>query len=645
MQIEHVVIQNFLTIGEATINLADRGLVLIQGENRDDPSADSNGAGKSSVVEAVCWALYGVTARDVTGDAVINDKAKKNCSVQVSITDGGERFVVLRTRKGPKGNQLLLDRVEADGSMTSLTKGTEKETQAVIEQIVGCSRDVFCAAAYAGQEAMPDLPGMTDKQLKLLVEEGAGIETLAKAYQHARTMLTQAQAQVQAHASKVQTQKNNVVAAEARLVQSQKDHDDWAVARKARATELAEWAKAKKELWGELTKKLEAMNKDALQNELAGLKQQADEIGAQNAKRADMQTAATKADKLLTLAMANVNVAKNKAEAAKNEAQNVHARIGKPCPACGKPQEEHDLEQIVQHAKQAQTDAMNELLAAVANAKPLKDAKLAADEALQTFVAGMTDPTALLRRQTELNDGLRQISDVEQTIARTAAACKDFANQAVAKMAETNPHAAAITRETAGIEKLKLELAEMETADEALRHSLTQLEDAVTVFGPAGVRAHVLDTVTPFLNEKTSEYLGTLSDGAITAAWSTLSKTAKGELREKFVIDVSHAKGGKSFASLSGGEKRKVRLACAMALQDMVATRATKPINLFIADEVDHALDESGLERLMSVLERKARDRGTVLVISHNSLSDWIDNVMTVVKEGDISRVEGATNG
>lgn len=44
--------------------------------------------------------------------------------------------------------------------------------------IVGCSADVFTSAVYAGQERMPDLPSMTDKTLKMLIEEAAGIEVL-----------------------------------------------------------------------------------------------------------------------------------------------------------------------------------------------------------------------------------------------------------------------------------------------------------------------------------------------------------------------------------------------------------------------------------------------------------------------------------
>jgi DNA repair exonuclease SbcCD ATPase subunit len=56
-------------------------------------------------------------------------------------------------------------------------------------------------------------------------------------------------------------------------------------------------------------------------------------------------------------------------------------------------------------------------------------------------------------------------------------------------------------------------------------------------------------------------------------------------------------------------------------------------------------LDDAGLERLMGILERKARERGTVLVISHQSLSDWIPNEITVTKESQhCSTIDGATH-
>ncbi|HBS6576380.1 TPA: exonuclease, partial [Klebsiella pneumoniae] len=86
---------------------------------------------------------------------------------------------------------------------------------------------------------------------------------------------------------------------------------------------------------------------------------------------------------------------------------------------------------------------------------------------------------------------------------------------------------------------------------------------------------------------------------------------------------------------LSGGEKRKVRLACALALQDMVANRASKSIQLFIGDEIDDALDSAGLERLMGILEAKARERGTVMIVSHKEMKSWFRETVTLeIKEG-----------
>ena len=81
----------------------------------------------------------------------------------------------------------------------------------------------------------------------------------------------------------------------------------------------------------------------------------------------------------------------------------------------------------------------------------------------------------------------------------------------------------------------------------------------------------------------------------------------------------------------------------APALQDLVARRATKPLELFFGDEIDDALDTAGLERLMGILEEKAKTNGTVIMISHNDLKDWCDNVITVTKKDGKSTIEDNT--
>ncbi|PQH15946.1 exonuclease, partial [Raoultella ornithinolytica] len=78
-------------------------------------------------------------------------------------------------------NRLIVRSEDGD-----LTKGKDTLTQTLVERLIGSSKEVFMASIYASQEAMPDLPGMTDKNLKGIVEEAAGIDRLTKAYAIAR---------------------------------------------------------------------------------------------------------------------------------------------------------------------------------------------------------------------------------------------------------------------------------------------------------------------------------------------------------------------------------------------------------------------------------------------------------------------------
>lgn len=148
--------QNFLALSEFYVETADRGLVLIQGENKSDSSTDSNGAGKSSIADSISWALYGVTARGITGDKIVKRDTKGDTMVQVLVQDGGTQYRIERYRKhSTYKNELRVYQILPGGAENDLSKGTDKETQLVVNGIMGCTVDVFNAAIYAGQEQMP----------------------------------------------------------------------------------------------------------------------------------------------------------------------------------------------------------------------------------------------------------------------------------------------------------------------------------------------------------------------------------------------------------------------------------------------------------------------------------------------------------
>lgn len=638
MKIESIKGKNFLRLGEFEFALHGRGLVAIQGKNLDDTSAESNGAGKSSLLDAIAWTLYGYTARGLSGDKVVNNIAKKHCVASAQIVDGTNRYTITRARKPSK---LEVKAVDINtGAEFDLTKGTEAETQEVIARIVGCSLDVFLAAVYAGQESMPDLPGMTDKQLKVLVEEAAGIEVLDRAYALARENAAEAREKVmriEVNVAAALTELNN---GKAQLERFKLSSDQWEEERAKNMEEWAAQARHRQQRYLELAKQVEEGNVAEILNRLHFLQGQIDGVADEQIKLNRLTQAEGLASGQANTAAATLERAMALCSQLQNKLKNVEAQVGTKCGHCGSTIAMSNIEHARSHiqaeleaALVAAAKAQEGMTEAISQEQRVRDAK-------KTFLAKMTDMTAVVLEQRTLTAKRDQINAISANAQQWAVAAKEMVEKVRMLKNQANPFTDSIAQQQAFIDSVNARIAALGNAATEAQQQLEIAEDAVRVFSPAGVRAHVLDTVTPFLNERTADYLGVLTDGAITAVWSTLGTTAKGELREKFNIDVSHQHGSDNFVGLSGGEKRKVRLACYMALQDMVATRATKPIDLFMADEIDQALDDAGLERLMGLLEKKARERGTVLVVSHHSLSDWIDNVVTVVKEGGFSRIE-----
>ncbi len=644
MKILNLTLQHFLTVGEATIDLADRGLVLIQGENEDDSSTTSNGAGKSSLVDGLCWAIFGVTARGVTGDSVVNMTAKKNTLVGVYIQDGTDIYHIRRHRKhATYKNALLVDKVNKPfgTSIVSMTKGTDKETQDIVNAIVGCSYDVFTSSIYAGQERMPDLPAMTDKFLKSLIEEAAGVEVLEQAHTIAK--------------SKLAVEKNKLTEISARsssndsLVAMTKMHLE-SEKSKQKNFDKTKRDRVKAKLAGVLSEQnaIEAAQADQAKFDVPKLlKEKAlllDRIKHANEMNAEAQAkrdAWNKAEYHAQLTDNKYNTKAGEVRQYVAQIKSIDSLIGTECKECGKTIGEQDVEDA-RKAKRASAEHL------AAQAKLLKADHLAALEEAnrlkaETIRLAPVNIVALSNEVRTIDNILNSMSNTDTKIGMHKSNIEAIKTQAREMMVELNPFTESITRLEKQLGELESESERLELETIALTESVELHTAAVGVYGAGGVRAHILDTVTPFLNDRTRDYLGALADGNIHATWTTLTKNAKGELKEKFSIAVTNDKGADCFAGLSGGEKRKVRLATAMALQDLVSSRASKPIELFIGDEIDDALDGAGLERLMSVLERKARERGTVLVISHNDLNHYIDQSITVHKKGGQSYVGGDT--
>ncbi|HBY9628638.1 TPA: exonuclease [Klebsiella pneumoniae] len=626
-------VENFMALANAKVELDQRGLVLIQGVNAGDSSAASNGAGKSTLMNSLMWCIYGETSHGVKGDDVLSTGHEKNCRVKVTIEDEGKRYAIIRHRKHMEFKNRLIVRGE-DGDMT---KGKDSLTQEFVERLIGASKEVFMASIYASQEAMPDLPGMSDKNLKTIVEEAAGVDRLTKAYAIARERANAAAARMETTKTKMDACLSLVESAQNELESAKTSSEAWERDRSERLDVARADLVGAEVTLTEVEMELRSLPEQIRDTENA--------IGKEREKLASKEEHDAKLVKVrgaITDIRASIRITENiqkeamqRARAFKVKAEEVNTKVGEPCPTCGKAYCVEDLSTVKESFVE---QARSEISQAQASATSVAKYQEHLEKALKiesSLVASTPDVSAIISRIEQLTKELGTLRHREKEVVAVEALVARARSEVDRITKETNPFLAVIKRHEESLAANKSNYGVLKTELKNIQEQALLLDKARQVYSPAGVRSHILTSVTPFLNAQTAEYLNTLSDGNIVAEWSTMESTKKGEWRDKFNISVRKIGASKTFQTLSGGEKRKVRIACSLALQDLVASRASKNIELFIGDEIDDALDTAGLERLMGILEAKARERGTVMIISHKEMKSWFRETITVeVKEG-----------
>ncbi|EPJ7084291.1 AAA family ATPase [Klebsiella pneumoniae] len=626
-------VENFMALANAKVELDQRGLVLIQGVNAGDSSAASNGAGKSTLMNSLMWCIYGETSHGVKGDDVLSTGHEKNCRVKVTIEDEGKRYAIIRHRKHKEFKNRLIVRGE-DGDMT---KGKDSLTQEFVERLIGASKEVFMASIYASQEAMPDLPGMSDKNLKTIVEEAAGVDRLTKAYAIARERANAAAARMETTKTKMDACLSLVESAQNELESAKTSSEAWERDRSERLDV------ARADLVGaEVTLTEVEMELRSLPEQIRDTENAIRKEREKLASKEEHDAKLVKVRGAITDIRASIRITENiqkeamqRARAFKVKAEEVNTKVGEPCPTCGKAYCVEDLSTVKESFVE---QARSEISQAQASATSVAKYQEHLEKALKiesSLVASTPDVSAIISRIEQLTKELGTLRHREKEVVAVEALVARARSEVDRITKETNPFLAVIKRHEESLAANKSNYGVLKTELKNIQEQALLLDKARQVYSPAGVRSHILTSVTPFLNAQTAEYLNTLSDGNIVAEWSTMESTKKGEWRDKFNISVRKIGASKTFQTLSGGEKRKVRIACSLALQDLVASRASKNIELFIGDEIDDALDTAGLERLMGILEAKARERGTVMIISHKEMKSWFRETITVeVKEG-----------
>jgi DNA repair exonuclease SbcCD ATPase subunit len=170
MIFKKVIIQNFFSMGNVPqeVDLRSTGLTLILGENLDNIDGNSrNGTGKSTILNAISFALFGQGIGQVKKDNFVNLTNKKNMIVELHFQVGNVEYKICRGRK-PAVLKYYINQIEQQADDES--QGDSRQTQEEIVKTIGMSYELFKQIVLMSTFVEP-FPSMRAMDQRNLVEE------------------------------------------------------------------------------------------------------------------------------------------------------------------------------------------------------------------------------------------------------------------------------------------------------------------------------------------------------------------------------------------------------------------------------------------------------------------------------------------
>ena len=163
---------------EHTVIPFDKGISVIVGEN---------GAGKSTILEAISFALFKQHTAKKIDDLVRNNA--NSMSIELEFKSKGREYKVVREKKsGLKSS--LFKRTSSEGGYIHVCTG-DKEVSSEIRQILDIDSDLFLNAIYVRQGEIAELVDKTPAEKKQLIGKLLGIDSLEKAWKNLLPLITE----------------------------------------------------------------------------------------------------------------------------------------------------------------------------------------------------------------------------------------------------------------------------------------------------------------------------------------------------------------------------------------------------------------------------------------------------------------------
>ena len=634
--------QGFMTFQDPftfPLSLWGAQTVFIQGENRDEPMAESNGSGKSNLLEALTFALYGKVSKKLRYlDDVINLDSEE-ASVEVGFTLDDCYYKIVRKRNRNKTtNELHVykrhGKPPEEEDLEEIPDSDNTEKQSYIERLIGLSYNSYSHTVMFCQrfQAFPELKA---PQRAAVLSEISGANVYLKAAEMAKERVTALRTII--------TEKER-----------EKRYTEELIAQLdlSKISDMAEeWTEEYEQAY------------QTLSQELASIKKDLDDYQKKNAK-------AIKAEELILLTLkdrikdaetwlldfpeavkdknlknnqyiqteSQVRTAKTRLAEKSREIDRLEETQAGDCPYCAQPITEKTLQEHIADLK-IDFDYLKREWQTLSSI--LKDEELAYNKAEERV-------EKLNNLKKEVRQALQDVATREQTITslKTGADKKllehkyvEWDKRLLDKKKEENPFT--------GMEgEARKKLEEHHKKLEGFVKDITNLNEDLQYFvvwseNFPKLRMMLLDDLVAQLEVECQEWLSKYSND-LSVELDTQRHTASGSIRDEVNITIITPQGKVPYEGYGGGETQKIRMSISLALSSIIADKAEREFNLIVFDEPNSGLDRIGKESNIQVFKDLAEADKTVLVIEHDEyFQDRFDETITVIKENHKSLIQG----
>lgn len=577
IKIKNITVKNFMSVGNQTQAIDfDKGeLTLVLGENLDlggDGNGSRNGTGKTTIVNALSYAIYGNALTNIKRDNLINKINNKGMLVTIDFEKNGVEYSIHRGRK-PNVLKFVVNGTEQDPVEGDEAQGDSRETQKAIEDLFGMSHDMFKHILALNTYTEPFL-SMKSNDQRNIIEQLLGITMLSEKAESLKEKMRINRDAINSENTRIET----VKASNERIEQNIESLE-----RKQRM-----WEDNKQQSIKELEQSISALEKIDIEAEIEAHKcwenfnDRKRSLDEAQRWMASITADNEKQEKLITKLDKEISDLKDH-----------------KCYACG--QDVHDSKQE----------------------EILKDKQeLLQEAALQI----LTNETQYAEHSKVVND----IGELESCPATQYDSVEEAYNhrntveslqkELVQKSEEENPYLEQIDdlKETA-LQEVSFDTLNDLTKEKDHMDFLYKLLTNKDSF----VRKKIIEQNLAYLNQRLTYYLAKVGLPHIV------------EFQNDLTVTITQLGQDLDFDNLSRGERNRLILSLSWAFRD-VWESLYHGINLLFIDElVDSGMDSAGVESSISILKKMTRERNkNVFLISHrDDLAGRVNHVLKVIKE------------